>query len=517
MRLDELLAHPDLGLVPLVSGSAGSRLRAIRGAHAIETPEPSRWVPADWVVLTTGMRLRDDPAARRGLVTELANRGVAALGFGIGIVFDTVPAEVEDEARERQLGLFTVPIEVGFREVVRAVDSAVLTGDLETYRRSTTITDALVQRLVGPDPEPAVVMTLSRLLGCGTSLHDPDGNTIVSSDGADGAALRWHRLGRRPLSGPPVEVVGADGLFASAVIAAERTEAWLVVEVGRQSGPVPLIVRAVTTAARLLQGLRTARAGEASARRARRAEALRAMLTPGATHADLAVARAEGLDPAAPATVLVVAEPGTTAPESALDEAESALDEALTRERLRHLVAMHDGVLVAWIVEEPVSRRDASDPDPTGLDPATLPPALIATGAGRSPGGVPGLLEAHRNALVASDHARRTGARLIGYDDLPRLDRLVATVGHHVVHRAVGDVLDPLDANPHLRETVDTWLDRSMSVRATARALGLHENSVRHRLTRASSLMGRGLDDPSLVAELQLARLVGRPEPRTYG
>jgi purine catabolism regulator len=491
MRLEDLLARTDLGLVSLVAGSAGAGLRAVKGAHAIESPNPSRWVPADWVVLTTGMRLRDDPAARRGLVAELAERQVTALGLGVGMVFEEVPEEIVDEARLRGLPLFTVPVDIAFRDIIRAVDATILAGDLETYRRSTTITDALVQRLGGPDPESAIVKTLARMLGCGASLHDVDGNAEARSASHDEAVRRWRQFGRRPLGGPPVEV-GADGLFVSAITAAGRTEAWLLVDVGRRSAAVPLIIRAVTTAARILQGLRTVRAQESATRRARRAEALRTALDPQATHATLAAALSEGLDLSVPGVVVVMLDPGA--------DDEQRLAEALTRERLRHLVTRHDGALVAWV---------------TGpFDPGIMPSGTKAIGLGRATEGHQGLLAAHQHARLAAAHAAHAGLRLASYADLPRLERLIATAGRDAVRETVGDVLDPLADKPHLLQTVTTWLSSSLSVRATAAALDLHENSVRHRLNRAASVLDRNLDDPSLIAELHLAILV-EDEPRS--
>jgi hypothetical protein len=44
MILGDVLAHPDFKLELLVSGD-DERRRVVLGAHAIETENPSRWVP----------------------------------------------------------------------------------------------------------------------------------------------------------------------------------------------------------------------------------------------------------------------------------------------------------------------------------------------------------------------------------------------------------------------------------------------------------------------------------------
>ena len=73
---------------------------------------------------------------------------------------------------------------------------------------------------------------------------------------------------------------------------------------------------------------------------------------------------------------------------------------------------------------------------------------------------------------------------------------------------AVGGPLTLLEdgSGVDLRTTLATWLGNDGDVRATARQLHLHPNSVRYRLQRASQITGIDLDDPlqRLVAHLAL-------------
>ncbi len=67
--------------------------RVVTGAHSIEIEHPARWLDRDWVMLTTGVHLSEDPTEQRQLIDELDDAGVAALGFGLDIVHDRGPGQ----------------------------------------------------------------------------------------------------------------------------------------------------------------------------------------------------------------------------------------------------------------------------------------------------------------------------------------------------------------------------------------------------------------------------------------
>src|SRR3989442_959294 len=105
--LADLLAHPELGL-ELVSGGGRAAQRRIAGAHAIEVVHPGHWLDRDWIMLTTGLALESKPRRQRDLIPELEQAGVAALGFGTGVVFDEIPAPLLNAARRHNFPVFTI-------------------------------------------------------------------------------------------------------------------------------------------------------------------------------------------------------------------------------------------------------------------------------------------------------------------------------------------------------------------------------------------------------------------------
>ena len=86
--------------------------------------------------------------------------------------------------------------------------------------------------------------------------------------------------------------------------------------------------------------------------------------------------------------------------------------------------------------------------------------------------------------------------------------------------------LAPLGALPgsgpeRMAQTLRAWLDHHGNVPATARALGIHPQTVRYRLRRLRSLFGDSLDDPAVRFELSLSLRVelsgGRLRARRLG
>ena len=144
-RLKDLLGHEELGL-NLLTGGADALDRHVAGAHVIEIERPSTWLEPDWIMLTTGARLRRSPNAQRELIAELDGAGATALGFGVELVFRTTPPALLDEARARGFPLFSVPLRTAFRDLISTVNRALLSSDLRTLQRVSSMQLYLMRR-----------------------------------------------------------------------------------------------------------------------------------------------------------------------------------------------------------------------------------------------------------------------------------------------------------------------------------------------------------------------------------
>jgi DNA-binding PucR family transcriptional regulator len=113
------------------------------------------------------------------------------------------------------------------------------------------------------------------------------------------------------------------------------------------------------------------------------------------------------------------------------------------------------------------------------------------------------------------------GPRVLTADDLGPGRLFLAASNRAEADRFAGDALGPLlgagDGMRDLLHTLRVFFDCSRSVRRSALALGIHENTIRYRLARIEDLTGlrvSGDSDDQLAAQLALLvlRLEGRLE-----
>jgi DNA-binding PucR family transcriptional regulator len=165
-------------------------------------------------------------------------------------------------------------------------------------------------------------------------------------------------------------------------------------------------------------------------------------------------------------------------------------------------------LLWGWVGTRDVPGEDAME----ALRTTRLPPQVHAA-IGEPAADVDGFRETHREALHAhrvACLAGRRGGSVIRYRsveleallaaDLPRARRFVA--------RELGALAAADDATTRLRVTLQIFLEENASNVRAARRLGIHQNTVAYRVTRAEELLGRPATQQRLRLQvaLQLAQ-----------
>ncbi|MCW2794325.1 MAG: hypothetical protein JWO76_3423 [Nocardioides sp.] len=507
MKLQDLLDHQEFALT--VTSGHGDQLQAsIGGAHVLEVEEPLRWVPPGWIVLTTGIRLWRRPAEQRRLIADLASGGVAALGFGVGVVFDDLPAALLDEARKHDFTVFEVPESTTFRDIVRFVDGQLLSQDMNALRRTIAVRDRLVEAVAEPDPEAALVRRLAHVVRAPVSLFDPAGNVISSSSPPD-AAEHWRRLQRLAPGAEETHLVVDRNLQAARILMDGFPVRWVVVTTNHASLTSTVVERGLRDATALLTALHRIRHHELDALRQGRRELLLAIFQPAADEP-----RAPGAEPA-PAERSLVARG-------------RSLGVDVDDPRLRVVVASDfvDGALVEEIageVEATLARQSVTSPAAViGDRLVTIVPGgcpldqlwggragQLAVGVGQPTGGVAGLSRSRREAEIACVHARRTGpGTTVDQASLALVDWMVLQFGIEQLAPRAAQVLEPLSGQQELLETLGVYLRQNMNASETARHMHLHKNSLGYRLRRIEQELGRDLRDPRDLAEIQVALTV---------
>ncbi len=112
----------------LIAGHAGID-KVITYITVSETPDFFEWVSGGEFVLTTLLTFKTCKDQQVQNYTELAQRGIAALGVKVERFLETVPPELIDIAKKYQVPLFAIKRETKFREIIQLI-----TAELNNYQ-----------------------------------------------------------------------------------------------------------------------------------------------------------------------------------------------------------------------------------------------------------------------------------------------------------------------------------------------------------------------------------------------
>lgn len=191
---------------------------------------------------------------------------------------------------------------------------------------------------------------------------------------------------------------------------------------------------------------------------------------------------------------------------------------------LRHCVESIPGVFLrldsgGWTALVPLRAGDDDSAAVTRLS-GRLPPRT----AGRTPRFWVGVGTAHGRAAVPAVFAEaRALAELGRCLDRPELicrredlqfEYMVAA--GTAARPGLAAVLAPLDAQPLLAETLETFVDSGFNQLATARQLNIHRNTVTYRLARVHELTGLDPHRPTDAMTLSAARIARKLESAAF-
>ncbi len=559
LRAALTLAEP-LRRATVIAGATGLD-NVVRSVNVMEVPNILDWVHAGELLVTTMYPLRDDPAAIRMLVPSLAEKGLAGLAVTVETYLEDLLPTMLADADRLGFPLIKLPPRVSFVDIIQPLTSRILDLQAEELRQSERILRRLLDLvLVGGDyagiahviaevagHPVSIVDRFRRVLGSGGELGAPWRAALMERDGAGDLYLATAYAPTTHEEDPGHTVrrarvaVGGESLdHVVCVIEVSSAELGSVIVWGPlaediESRAVMAIEHGATVAALKMMERQSISQVEQQFRN----EILEGLLSEQASARQSAAQASERLgnrlNP--PFAVLVVGP--DVAPDTLLAQKErseqSSVESSLHLAR-RYIRVLHEGATF-WrkgphlVVFLPLGRK-GSAPDKAALvEPlrrlcariaSENAPHTVSIGVSR----VAESLDGFRQAYGDARHSLEIGRALAGgqgshvehFDGLG-LFRFVPSVESTATLRTFcEEVLRPfLDrdrrGSAHLVETLRVFLAKNQNHAETARALGVHYNTLRYRLARIREIAGDALSDPqrrlTLEVALQLYPLVG--------
>lgn len=498
------------GELRLAGDSGAVPTTPLSGVHISELVDPTPYLEGGELLLTTGMPLRGGAAAIDAYVERLVDKGVSALGLGLGEGIDEVNPVLLAACERRGLTLLLVPRAVPFMHVSRGYWQLVGKTEQTEIASRVSLQLALATAATLANSTEAILGSLAQGLGGWAAYVPADGSTEkVWPAGArelmPQLRLEMARFSRvETTSSATFSLNGADVVEHSIMIGRRRV-GYLAVGSGRRLHTAD---RQLILTSCMLLSLTVQRGQEGSLAEARLAAAVATLLFTGhVAAARVVLTEVAGLRLGAFARVLALRGDGIAelnsselaAAVAGLEGVPHGLDLVVGRSPIRCVI---DGTLYVVLDDDAAAVPESSKETPDANAPrgiAARGKAAIGTAArGTAALGTATPLE--RLSVARADLDRACGGAKPG----------------HLVVLADSDArtiawIEALAAQPRgdLVATVRAYLAHRGSWERAARELGIHRNSLRHRIALAGALIGADLDDPDTAAPLWLALRAG--------
>jgi PucR family transcriptional regulator, purine catabolism regulatory protein len=526
LTVRELLRELDVGVL---AGEANLDA-PVRWVHISELADPTPWLSGGELLLTTGLSL-PTAAEQRAYVTQLADHGLAGLGFGVGFGHETVPEALIQAAAERDFPLIEIPYDTPFIAVTEKAFARLVNEQYALLQRSIAVQERLQRIVLSERGLDAIASALATLIGGTTIVFDGRGEPQAlhafrrelpdDAIAAVGAELRERARRTEARGFVPSHPDLAPRALALPVAGAETTglpQAWLVAI--KDSGGLSEFDRVVLHQAVTVVALELLRRHVAASTERRLAgDVLSELVTGTVAGSDLA-RRLEPFGLGGRVTALVLSPPPRSAGKAGGPEAcEAALAAALRDEAVSGLVATannHVCALLPGFLDEELFELSQRVLDRVVAKLGTAP----AAGAGRAVAAGDARRAYHeaRCALEARTLGRPIGAELNGhngngnghgtavstkptvatYRDLGSFQLLLSLQDSDALRLFCESLLGPIETGEghyggELMRSLEAFIECNGQWEAAARRLYCHRHTLRYRIRKIEELTGRDL------------------------
>ena len=536
-----------------VLAGAGGLDRTITWVKVLESPETISWLAEGELLLTVAFAIKDDQAAQKDLMRNLAAVGSAGLVIKPERYLPQIPEDMLGQADEFKIPLIRIPPDVSYLEIMNPILERIINAQNSQLRRSIEIHRQFTDLALDGQGLEVIVKKLGELVESSIALEDASFRLLAShvvpgvtdkhrqqtlahhgtppkvqQSAAIKAMLHEVVVGRVPRKVPPFPELGLTAPRIITPVLAGREHLGLLSIIDHPQHLEELAMIAVEHAATViaLEMIKQREVAEAEDRV--RGELVDDLLNGTFGDQTNVQRRARHLryDLSAPHRVFVVDvdhfrqfikdrryEEGRVI--AVKHQLFQLVTGAVRRHHARHLVTAHSDSVIVLVPQA----ADGSDSDGEALA-ARLREVVAESELGLTVSVAIGRLctkpEDFRPAFIEAQRALdlmvRFGKReqIINYDRLG-VYRLLAQVEDRAGLEAfAGRMLAPLIDYDRARgtpllKTLEVYLQRHGNLRQSSRDLHIHLNTLHYRLRRISEVTGVDLKDADARLDLLLA------------
>ena len=193
LTVAEALELPILDQAQVVAGRGGLP-RSIRWVHTISVPNAADWLHGGELALTTMFNLPDQPAAQRGFIRRLADKGIVAVVITIGSLLDSIPDYLRQLGDELDLPLIELPYETRFVDIAKTINERIAEKNLDRANRALDIQRRLSHLVLEGGGFQELAEMLAEMVGHSISIEDERFEAIASKNIAEVDSARRYTM-----------------------------------------------------------------------------------------------------------------------------------------------------------------------------------------------------------------------------------------------------------------------------------------------------------------------------------
>ncbi len=171
LSIAQALKMQALSTATIVAGHNGLD-KAIQWVHMVDIPDMVEWVREGELLFTTAFGLKDRPELQHTLISQLVEAGVVGMVVAVGHYFHDIPLVMLRQADELDFPLLTLPWEVPFIEVTRAISEHIVQERYALMRQSLEVHNALTQVVLSGADLSDLARKLADLVKCPVTIED---------------------------------------------------------------------------------------------------------------------------------------------------------------------------------------------------------------------------------------------------------------------------------------------------------------------------------------------------------